>query len=633
MSKLEKLEKELYVKDEVAKETLETRLKKQRRLPRTLKQPPTVWRGDKPAVASERTPLSKVLKIFIGALVIFLIVGAVAFVFFFLSTRGQEARIAILGRDELEAAERVTVPIHLKNVSTVTLREVELAVIFPQDTVIFEEGIERQVPPRYIKKINDLLPQEENTLEIQARFQGKEGEEKKIEAILLYRPENLRSRFSTRISKTIRIRRVPLSISWDIPGTLSSGQEVEVKLFYSSSARTALKNLSLRVDYPPGFTFNFADPHPAVGDNIWHIGILEPGSSGVITFRGKIIGEEGEIKTFSGEIGEFMPETNWLRSFMESSQSTKIAVKPLSVHAVLTGTPREIVGPGDILDFVILYRNNTQFSIRNVTIRTFLSGDILNFTTLNFREKAVFDDRTRSIVWSPANIDKLRELPPGTEERFHFSIETFGRPRVTSQTDKNLLVTLRTQIESSSLPKELEGIDLSSEEILTLKVRSKIFFSGKSLYRSSPILNSGPLPPKVGQKTTYTISWEIRNFTNDLENAEVRATIPPNVLWQDKVFPAETRISYDPPSGEVVWKIGEIKAGTGILTPALVGSFQVSLTPSLLDVRKSPIILNESVLRARDTFTGEDREIKFGELSTELREDPFTNIQHWTVVE
>lgn len=632
VTKLEQLEEELYAKDDEAEEKLEKRLRKRMRLPGTLKRLPIAWRADKPAIAQEGASLSQVLKIFIGALIIFLIVGGAAFIFFFLSTRGQEARIAILGRDEIESAERFTIPVAFKNISTAALREVELAVILPKDAVIFEEGLERPAPPRYIVKIGDLVPEEERTVEIQARFLGSEGEEKEIEAILLYRPENLRAKFSSRATKIVRISRVPLAISWEVPETLSRGQEVEVKLFYSSSARTPFPNISLRLDYPPGFTFSSASPEPSDGDYIWDLGTLNPGDGGVIAIRGTITGEEAEIKAFRAGLGEFNPATQEWRSFAEASREIKIAVTPLAVQGFLSERD-QFITPGERPSFSVRYRNNTQFIIRNVTVRAFLSGEILNYSTLDVSKGGVFDERTQAIVWGPANVPELRELSPGAEGEFAFSITTRKQPRVASPQDKNLLVTLRTEIETVSPPPELTGTDLASEDVLEVKVRSIILFSGKSLQRSSPIQNSGPLPPKVGSKTTYTISWEIRNFTNDLEDAEVRATIPPNVLWENKIFPADARISYDAASGEAVWRIGEIKAGVGVFTPALVASFQVSVVPALVDVGRSPTLLNESVFRARDTFTGEDREIKIDALTTELRQDPLTNSTHWMVAD
>jgi hypothetical protein len=325
------------------------------------------------------------------------------------------------------------------------------------------------------------------------------------------------------------------------------------------------------------------------------------------------------------------PLTQEWRSFSESSREIKIAVTPLFVKGFLNRNSG-IIAPGESLEFSVRYRNNTQFVLQNITVKAFIESDILDFSSLIIREGGVFDARTRAIVWGPANIPALKSLAPGSGGEFLFNIKARARPLVRTANDKNLMVTLRTQISPAAIPPQLTGTKLEHEDTLSLKVSSLVLFSGKSLYRTSPFKNSGPLPPRVGKETTYTISWEIRNFNNDLDNVQIQATIPPNVVWKDTIFPSDARIVYDSGSGLVRWSVGAVKAGTGVITPALVGAFKVAITPSVLDINQSPTLINESTLTFRDSFTQEEREMKFNPITIELRQDPLTNFDQWKVL-
>ena len=113
---------------------------------------------------------------------------------------------------------------------------------------------------------------------------------------------------------------------------------------------------------------------------------------------------------------------------------------------------------------------------------------------------------------------------------------------------------------------------------------------------------------------------------------EVKTTLPPNIKWENLISPQESRITFDQASGEVRWRVGDVKAGTGILTPALVGAFQISVIPAEVDFGKAINLTNKSQLLALDVFTNEKRAEEGLPLTTELKEDPAVSTNDWRVV-
>lgn len=631
MSKLEELEEELYSKNE--SEGLRKRAERSLDSPNDFRKFPTSWLPRKQSLEQDGLPNKRrAFKIFLGVLAVILLVGGSAFIFLYLGTKGGEALLTIEGREEVQAGEEVTIPIVFKNLSRTVLEEVELYITLPRDSLLIENGVAQSAPPLISRKIASLKPGEEGMEQIIVRFLGKEGDEKKVEATFQYRPQDLRARFSVRSSKALRILRVPLAISWEIPSLLSRGQEVEIKVHYSSSAPTPFSNMSLRLDYPLGFNFASAVPKPDVGGAIWQLGTLTSGQEGLISLKGTIIGEEDEIKTFRAGLGFFDPLTKEWRPYSESSQDTKIAVTPLAVQGFLENSKEKIISPGERLKFTLRFKNNTELTLKNISLHARLEGDILDLPSLVAEKGGVFDFGSRAVVWNSAGWPELAEVASGSGGEVSFLVMARERPLVRGLQDKNLKVVLRSVIETAGVPKELSATELRSEERSEFKVNSKITFSGKALYRSSPILNSGPLPPKVGAKTTYVILWEVRNFTNDLQSTEVKTKLPANVKWESSSWPGSARITFDETTSEVRWLPGLIKAGTGVTSPALTAAFQVSLTPSEADLGNSPILVNESRFSALDTFTGQNLQSGAGTLSTRLTDDSSTNLSHWEVV-
>lgn len=628
MSKLEELEEELYGKD--VSSDLSRRIRKKATLPRFLKDVPSRWSEEKPKSSGPYD--NRIFKYFFGSLAVILIVGAAVFLFLYLGTRGQEARITIYDRGPIEAGEILTIPVVIENLSLGTLKELEVVVELPENSLVIDGGIEIKAPPRIAKKIPDIGAGEESRIEVVVRMFGRGGEEKEVGAYVSYRPENLRARFTSEATKFFSIRSVPLSINWEVPKVLSGGQEVLVKVFYVSDAKTSFSDISFKVEYPSGFVFKSADPKPSVGDTIWNIGRINPGDSDKILIKGTINGEEGEIKAFRGELGVFSQLTKEWRTYIDSFVDTQIAVTPLSVQAYLGGLREKNIFPGERLGFLLRYKNNTPVVMRNVSVRAKPEGDILEFNSLDIDDGGVFEFGSRSLVWGPSNSEDLRVLDPGEGGELHFSIQTRLRPAVRKAEDKNLLVKLRSSIDVANIPEELEGTNVFFEENLEFRVRSKVVFVGKALFRSSPVVTAGPLPPKVGKKTKYAILWTVRNFTNDLHDVEIVATLPPNVVWENVLSPTDFRFVFDKSSGQVKLSLGEVKAGVGVLTPALTGAFLVSVTPSESDIGRSVVLINESHLSAVDSFTGDRVDEKVDALNTELREDTFTTTKDWIVV-
>lgn len=635
--KLEHLEEELYGKESA--ENLAKRMRHKGELPPPSRSDQTSWQEYEPPPPSKEKVRPKlfifdrrVLVLLLGGLVFLAVFAAAIFTYFYFQTQGKEAEISIFSRDTVESGERVTFSVVVRNVSRFGLEDGEVVLVFPPGSILIDEGEERPVPPRLVKKVPTISSRGEKTIEITARIFGTEFEGRSIDASFQYRSENLRARFTARTSKSLTISRVPIAISWYVPEAVTQNQDMELKVSFVSNARASFEGLYFRLEYPPGFKFISADPKPDIGETIWRIGTLDPGKGGNIAVRGTVTGQEGEVKAFRGGIGLYNPTTRDWKPYVDSSQDLKFLTDPLSIKISFDRESSGIVAPGDRPTFSVRYRNNTPVILRNVSVLASIKGDIVLMDTIFVSRGGVFDGASQSIIWGPGNISDLREVAPGGEGEFSFSVQTRTQPVVKSVSDKNLLIRVRALARPGEIPSELAGTDLETESAAEFKVASKVVFSGKSVYRTSPIPNSGPLPPKVGSETTYAVVWGVKNFTNNLKNAEVKVALPPNIRWRGVISPSDAKITFNESSSEVRWFIGDVPAGTGVLTKTLVGSFQVAITPSQIDAGRAIPLTNDAHLIALDSFTEGSIDERIESLTTELRQDTLTTSKEWQVV-
>lgn len=632
MGKLDELEEELYGKEA---DTIAGRRKRQFPLVSRRQDIRGTWNtaeDNQLAAPPPQGPLKKITIFAVIGMTLF-IAGGLVFLYFYVGTDRREAEITIGGPSAVEAGQAVTIPITFRNISSGTLENTQLALALPPSALVKDAaGLERAAEPRTIISIGILQAGEERMHEITLRMFGHEGDEQEIGVSLLYRPATLSAQFSSQGIKRITINHVPLEIFWDVPDTISPHQETQIALRFTSQASAPFGGLWLRIDYPPGFTPASADPKPAVGNSFWNIGTFGSGKEEKIVISGVFDGSAGEAKSLRAGLGSFNALTKEWKPWRESTREITLAASPFLLAATIQGKRTGVITSGGEVEVAVHYENHSAVPVKNVSVRATFEGAIADPASVRVSDGGVFDAPTRAVVWGPGGTDALREVAPGSSKDLHFTVNTKARPVMHSQDDKNLTLRVRASIAVPDLPQELQGAALSPDDTVELKVATITLLSGRAVFRSSPIFNAGSLPPKVGEKTNYTIIWEVRNFTNEIENGELRAALRPNIRWENAIFPKDAQVSFNASASEVRWRVGKIPPGTGVLTPSFTAAFQVSVVPSVADAGKAITLISQADFSGRDTFTGQDIASAIDAFTTELHDDPATTDKDWHVV-
>ena len=504
-------------------------------------------------------------------------------------------KLEILGPGEVKLAEEMEYIVKYKNNGNVRLEEAKLTFEYPKYSIVPENKLREEKP------LDDIYPGEERTLSFKVRLIGRENEAKIARATLRYRPKNLTAFYESETTFTTLIKDIPITFEFDFPSKIESGKEIRLRLNYFSNVNYPLTDLGVKMEYPSGFEFLEAQPK-TLEKTEWNIGLLNLAEGGRIEILGKIQGEVGEIKIFKAELGQWREgEFGVLKT---ANKGVEIIRPLLYILQEINGNPRYIANPGDLLHYQVVFKNIGERILENLFLIVKLESEVLDFETLK-TESGRFERTGNEIIWDYTKIPELRRLLPMAEGRVEFWIK------------------VRDEFENKNPEiKNIISLDGFKEEFLT-KINSKVEVSQKGYFQDEIFGNSGPIPPRVGETTTYTIIWQVKNFNNDLKNVKVKSTLPPEVKLTGKIFPEDqsSKFAFDLQSREIVWEVGDLMAGKGVSEAGPVVAFQIALTPTLAQKGQKATLIGEAKVLAEDQWTEATIERISGPIDTTLPDD------------
>ena len=521
-------------------------------------------------------------KFIIPLIILVTIAGFVSIWFYQKNIYSKEIlKLEILGPTEAQALDEIEYTVKYKNNGDITLEDAKIIFEYPKYSLT-----ENNQPLRQEVKIEDIYPGQERTISFKARLLGKENETKVAKAYLSYRPKNLKAFYESPTSFTTKISFVPLTFEMDLPSKTEPGREVSFSLNYFSSLNYPLTDIRIIVEYPSGFEFSESNP-PALEKTDWEIGLLNKAEGGRIEIKGKLEGEIREQKIFRAMLGVW--QENEFVLLKEAARGIEILKPGLSIFQQINGQTNYIANPGDSLHYEIFFRNVREESFSNLFLISRLEGRVFDFDTIK-TESGSFQQGDNSIIWDGKGISKLQFLAQGEEGKVEFWINLKKDWGKTSSQDKNF--TLKNKVILSQVTEDFDT-----------KINSKLEIQQSGFYEDEVFGNQGPFPPQTGQSTSYTIIWQAKNYYNDVNNVKVKAILPADVRLTGKIFPQDSRFTFDSQSREIVWEVGNLEAGKGVLNEAPSVAFQIEFRSDTLSAGETPEIVGQAKITGQDVFT------------------------------
>ncbi len=573
---------------------------------------------------------------FIIVLAVILFLGSAVFVAYLLwggglqSVSQKNIHLDIKNPVSVEGGKVTEMRIAVKNDNNSTLELAEFIVEYPQGVVSPEDSETMKSRDRFsIGKIN---PKEEISKAISFALLGEEEEEKKFTITLEYRLKDSNAIYYKTKESVIKIFKAPIGVSIDMPKETRSNEEIIMNIEAVSNSKVALYNLVLQMEYPPGFQFLKANPDPVGNKDKWIIGDLNPTQKRNIEIRGTIEGQDMSEKAMHIKIGR--DENGQITSY-GSDTNTIVVRRPLiDLRLFINGrdTDDNVVRSGESIKGTISWKNNLSSKIRNALIEVKAIGEVVDKRTISVNQGShrSFDD---TMVWNSSTLGDLSMILPGQGGDASFGFSVVNPIPVNSNKDKNFVIKISGKISGIVVSEDRGDIEMSNNFEKEIKISSKIQITNRVLFNTGDFINSGPLPPKVGAETTYTIIWSITNAYNDVSSVTVKSSLPSYVRFLKNISPPDSNLTFDERTGEIVWNVGLIQAGTSILRKAKEVSFQIGLIPNLSQIGSSPDLISDTKLDGHDNFTNISLVDSNSSLNTRSVSDPQFGEEKTRVVE
>jgi hypothetical protein len=559
---------------------------------------------------------SKKLKWFFG---IFGLIFIVAIILILFSRGAGGISIEIRGAENVKSGETVYYTVFYENKTGEDITDAEIRFFFPKNTEILDGDIVRVSTDEgweVVKQLSIVKSGRQARESFAAKIFGLPGEEFKLKAAFITGGEEQKVRQEAKFSA--RVEGTPLTLNLQLSDRAQIGSEFNFNISYfnqgnfdiassSESFFEDVPNLELRISYPEDFSFLSAEREPNRSGNVWFLPGILKNSGDSFKISGKFGGQADEEREFRAEIGVTDSEGNFI-VFAQDEAKTTLVGEALTVFQTVNDARDFSVSPGEELLWQVAWRNSFQEEIDNVVVEVKLNSPALDLATVRV-ENGRFDSFRRTVVWDKTQNRSLETVRPTEGGTFTFRVKVKDNPPFNSAIFSEARILSRN------------NESLVYEDNIEIKVVSQASIAARGFYYTSYFTNTGPIPPKVGQLTTYTIIWQVFNSSNDLKDARVKAKLPSNVLWLGFSQPESEVMSYDNLSREMFWSIGELEAGTGVSKDIREVRFQIALTPEISQVNQVAGLVSQIVLEGFDSFSGLPVRAQASDITTQLPED------------
>lgn len=516
---------------------------------------------------------------------------------------GNNVDVKVVGPVSVGGGEALSVDVVVANNNEVPLELVDLFAEYPEGSKN-PENISEDLR-RVNLDLGTIAPGSVTRKTVKVALFGEEGSNKKIDFILQYRIPGSNAIFEKKKEFDIALSATPIRLSVSGLEEISASQPIELTVKFNSNSVQALKNVMIVAEYPFGFKYEKSDLKPKYDNNVWLFEELKPNEEIEFKISGTIEGQNQEDRIFrfnTGLVKENSPEEIGVL-FATAMHEVKLTKSFVGLVLNINRDPASVVSvsSGKYNEGEIVFTNNTNDAIKNLEIKLELTGAVLDESSVTVNG-GFYSSIDNTITWNEQTNELFMNIPPRKTEKMSFKFKTIEL--VSGKTNiKNPQIDITAKVSGTRISTSNTEEKISSDAFKNIKVLSDTPVYAYTHYGDGPFMNSGPIPPKVDTTTSYTIELVASNNSNDVEGAQITATLPQYVSWKGAVSPNGENVSFDSTSRKMVWNIGSIPAGAGYTKTSKQLYFQVELLPSTSQVGKKLDLLNDVIFTANDIFT------------------------------
>ncbi|MFW5853673.1 MAG: hypothetical protein ACOCU8_03585 [Patescibacteria group bacterium] len=534
---------------------------------------------------------------------------------------GREVQLNFSIPSTIKSGSLTPIRLTVSNFNQVPLSDVKLLVKYPEGTLT-ENG---DVLDRQEIDLDGIKADELFNLNLEPVLFGEPGTVQTLEVEMFYRLPDSSANYRTENEVELNIDSASVQLDMDIEGDVVSGQEAAIKINIVSDARIVLPDVVLNINYPNGFEMLTATPEPTAEDNFWRLGDLEPGSEKEILIYGRFTGQDGEIKSFTLVTGSQSSDQSEISPVLAQDYITTEIERPLlGANLSIDGrsTPVVNIDADSNIRTQVQLVNNYAFDIEEVELDVRLPEEFIDLGSLSVTKGSYVPTRN-VVIWRQSSLSDLKSIAPGQKVDALFSFKVYSLTSSKMAEVRNVEFPIELEAQAVRIGEEGARETISTNLSRQVRVNSTVQLLSQIYYSLGPFENEGPLPPEVGETTTYTVSLSLLNAGNDLINGQAKIKLPLIVEWLNVHESSVGDLEYDKADHTVIWNLPKVTAGAGVERQMEEAHFQIGLTPgSDLAGSRFVSLVKRINFTAMDEFTGESRSVSLEGLDNQLRNDP-----------
>jgi len=528
-----------------------------------------------------------------------LIIGA-AYWFFGRGSDATALEIKISAPDNLVANQSFEYTVDYQSKENVALAGLELNIVYP-DNFVFESSFPSAQENNNKWRLDDVRSYGSGQVKIKGRLIAPAGSSNSIFADLTYHPVNISSEFKKSASFDTILASSGIDITATAPTSVLAGQVAEVVLKYKPQEINFIDGFTMRFEPSDNLEFPKSD-YPK------DILITDPG-----VFVISQVGKEAAELHLKFKYKEKVNDTENLKLTFQyrPDEGSKVYVfeeKIFPLQIVKNSLNLTIVANGQLSDqgadfgqtinYSITYVNKGTETMEDVVIMAVLDGEALNWRTL--ADKHGGQVSGHSIIWTKNEIPELKSISKDQEGSIDFSIPV--KALTEASLIHNFEIKNYAQFAVSGKTEDLSADnDTNRSNQLIIKINSDVALDEAARYfnEDNIAVGTGPLPPKVGETSTFKVYWHITNSLHELGALKAVSKLPSYVSWDGKERAEVGTVSYDQSSNEVTWLIGRLP----VSVTSVQAEFSISITPKASDKNKVLILVSGTSLTGNDNQT------------------------------
>lgn len=478
-----------------------------------------------------------------------------------------EMEVELTVDEKVASGDVVQVEIAYTNNKTVDIDSGTVEVFYPDGFRFYEASVDPVDSRQRIWDVGTVAAGTGGKIRITGQLVGEADSQKQFRVNLTYQPSNFSHDFQTSAEATTQITTSIVDASVEVAEQVQSGQEFSYTVKYANASAAELNDVQISLVYPENFSYVSSSEEPSISDNTWRIGTLLPKEEKELTVNGYLDASSGSTHEFIFQLGVLELDNSF--NVQVEKNSLVIVVNP---ELELSLTAPDLIEAGEDVPVTVTIKNSADVEINDFQVGLTFSGGLFD------EEEHIFD-----------TIDTVSAFD---EVELTYSVPT--------NTPGNKAKQQQLEVVATVLSAKVEGQDVEfseqPEKVIQVSGDLNVTAEGRYFDENLSKIGSGPLPPVVGEETTFVIEWSVATTLNPYENVSVSTSLPADVEWQS----ASGDVAYDSDSRKVVWNLGDVAARMNDSV-----SFEVSIVPKASDVDGLKVLTETTVVTGRDTFTGE----------------------------